>query len=142
MLLFVSDFLIFSNESTSSITISTSCVALTSSYSFFTNTLFSLFLFTFVRVTRVELSGESSVYKYTPEYVITHLSEESLENRIRLLEGYSILYIQVPSVTEYSEGQGQEYRSRQLIKCYIIIIYLVQSHSSGLLLVYQEYDLV
>jgi len=48
-----------------------------------------------VRATRVELLGESSVYKYTLKYVTTHLPENSLENRIRLLEEYSILYIQV-----------------------------------------------
>ena len=41
---FVSDFLIFSNKSTLSITISTTCVALISSHSFFTNTLFFLSL--------------------------------------------------------------------------------------------------
>jgi len=42
---------------------------------------------TFVRVTRVELLGESSVYKYTLEYITAHLPEESSENRIRLLKG-------------------------------------------------------
>ena len=66
----------------------------------------------FVRVTGVELPGESSVYKYTPEYVTTHLPGESSENRIRLLEGYSTLYIQVPLATECPKGQGQECRSR------------------------------
>ena len=75
-----------------------------------------------IRVTRVELPGEFSVYKYTPEYVITHLPEESSENRIRLLEGYSTLYIQVPLAIKCPKDQGQKYRSRQLIKCYIIII--------------------
>jgi len=47
----------------------------------------------FVRTTGVELPGESSVYKYALEYVTTHLLEEFSENRIRLLEEYSILYI-------------------------------------------------
>jgi len=75
-----------------------------------------------IRVTRVELPGEFSVYKYTPEYVTTHLPGESSENRIRLLERYSILYIQVPLATECPKGQGQKCRSRQLIKCYVIII--------------------
>jgi len=70
----------------------------------------------------VELLGESSVYKYTLEYVTTHLLEESSENRIRLLEGYSTLYIQVLLAIECSKGQDQECRSRQLIKCYVIII--------------------
>jgi len=46
-----------------------------------------------MRATRVELPGEFSVYKYIPEYVITHLLGEFSENRIRLLEEYSILYI-------------------------------------------------
>jgi len=41
---FAFDFLIFSNKFTSLITISAICVALTSSYSFFTNTLSLLFL--------------------------------------------------------------------------------------------------
>jgi len=41
----------------------------------------------FVRATRVELPEEFSVYKYTLEYVITHLLGEFLENRMRLLEG-------------------------------------------------------
>jgi len=76
----------------------------------------------FVRTTGVELPGESSVYKYALEYVTTHLLEEFSENRIRLLEGYSILYIQVSLTIECSKGQGQECRSRQLIKCYVIII--------------------
>jgi len=39
-----------------------------------------------VRATGAELLGESSVYKYTPEYVTTHLPEESSENRMRLPE--------------------------------------------------------
>ena len=64
-----------------------------------------------VKVTRAELPGESSVYKYTPEYITTHLPEESSENRMRLLEGYSILYI-----LAIEHPEGQEYRSRQLIK--------------------------
>jgi len=59
-----------------------------------------------MRATRVELLGESSVYKYTLEYVITHLSEESSKNRMRLLEGYFTLYIQVPLATECPKGQG------------------------------------
>jgi len=75
-----------------------------------------------VRVTGVELSEKSSVYKYTPKYVTIHLLGESLENRMRLLEEYSILYIQVPLAIEYFKGQGQEYRSRQLINYYLIII--------------------
>jgi len=33
-----------------------------------------------------ELPGESSVYKYTLEYVTTHLPEEFSKNRMRLLE--------------------------------------------------------
>jgi len=70
----------------------------------------------------VKLLGEFLVYKYTLEYITTHVLGESSENRIRLLEGYSILYIQIPLATEYSVDQGQKYRSRQLIKCYIIII--------------------
>jgi len=41
----------------------------------------------FVRATRVELPGESSVYEYTLEYVTTYLLEEFLENRMKLLEG-------------------------------------------------------
>ena len=57
-----------------------------------------------VRVTRAGLPGEFS------------------ENRIKLLEVYFILYIQVPLATEHSKGQGQKCRSRQLIKCYVIII--------------------
>ena len=44
-----------------------------------------------VRVTGVELQEEFSVYKYTLEYVTTHLLGESSENRMRLLKGYSIL---------------------------------------------------
>ena len=44
-----------------------------------------------VRVTGVELQEEFSVYKYTLEYVTTHLLVESSENRMRLLKGYSIL---------------------------------------------------
>jgi len=46
-----------------------------------------------MRATGVELPGESSVYKYTLEYVTTHLPGESSENRMKLLGGYSILYI-------------------------------------------------
>ena len=57
-----------------------------------------------MRVTRVKLPGESS------------------ENRMRLLKGYSTLYIQVPLATERSKDQGQECKSRQLIKYYVIII--------------------
>ena len=75
-----------------------------------------------MRVTGVELPGEFSVYNYTLEYVTTHLLEKSLENRIRLLEGYFILYIQVLLAIECSKGQDQECRSRQLIKGYVIII--------------------
>jgi len=56
-----------------------------------------------MRVTRVELPGEFSVYKYTPEYVTTHLPGEFSENRIRLLEGYSTLYIQIFLAIEHSE---------------------------------------
>jgi len=73
-------------------------------------------------MTRAELLGEYSVYKYTPEYVTTHLPGEYSENRMRLLEGYSTLYIQVSLATECPEDQGQECRSRQLIKYYIIIV--------------------
>jgi len=73
-------------------------------------------------VTRAELPGEYSVYKYTLEYVTTYLPEEYSENRIRLLEEYSILYIQVPLATEYPEDWGQECRSKQLIKYYVIIV--------------------
>jgi len=75
-----------------------------------------------MRATRAELLGKSSDYKYTLEYVITHFPEKSSENKIRLLEGYSILYIQVFLAMEHSKGQSQEYRSRQLIKYYVIII--------------------
>jgi len=58
-----------------------------------------------MRVIRVEwLLGEFLVYNYTLEYVTTYLLEESLENRIRLLERYSILYIQVLLAAEYSKG--------------------------------------
>jgi len=39
-----------------------------------------------MRVTGAELPGESSVYKYTLEYVTTYLLEKSSKNRIRLLE--------------------------------------------------------
>ena len=73
-------------------------------------------------MTRVELPGEFSVYKYTLEYVTTHLPEEFSENRMRLLEEYSILYIQVSLAIEHSKDQGQKCRSKQLIKCYVIII--------------------
>ena len=72
-----------------------------------------------VRATGVELPRESLVYIYTPEYVTTHLLGEFSENRIRLLEEYSTLYT---LATEHPKGQGQECRSRQLIKCYVIII--------------------
>ena len=41
---------------------------------------------------------------------------------MRLLEGYSILYIQVSLAMEHPKDQGQECRSRQLVKCYVIII--------------------
>jgi len=75
-----------------------------------------------IRVTEVELPEETLVYKYTLEYVTTHLLKESSENRMRFLKGYSILYIQVPLAIEYPKDQGQEYRSRQLIKYYVIII--------------------
>ena len=75
-----------------------------------------------MRVTRVKLPGESLVYKYTLECVTTHLLGESSENRMRLLKGYSTLYIQVPLATERSKDQGQECKSRQLIKYYVIII--------------------
>jgi len=57
-----------------------------------------------VRVIGAELLGESLDYKYTPEYITTHLPEESLENRMKLLERYSILYIQVLLATEHSKG--------------------------------------
>ena len=73
-------------------------------------------------MTGVELPGESSVYKYTLEYVTTYLLGESLKNRMRFLERYSILYIQVPLAIEHPKDQGQEYKSRQLMKCYVIII--------------------
>jgi len=75
-----------------------------------------------VRATGVKLLGESSVYKYTLEYITTHIPGEFSENRIRLLEGYSILYIQVLLAMERPIDQGQKYRNRQLIKCYVIII--------------------
>ena len=70
----------------------------------------------------MELPEESSVYKYTLEYVTTHLLEEFSKNRIRLLKECSILYIQVLLAMKCSKDQGQKYRSRQLIKYYIIII--------------------
>jgi len=73
-------------------------------------------------MTVAKLLGEYSVYKYTPEYVITHLPEEYSENRIRLLKGYFILYIQVPLAIEYPEDWSQECRSKQLIKYYVIIV--------------------
>ena len=57
-----------------------------------------------VRATGVKLPRESSVYKYTPKYITTYLLGKSLENRIRFLKGYSILYIQVPLATECSKG--------------------------------------
>jgi len=46
-----------------------------------------------VRATRAKLPGRSLVYKYTPEYVTTHLPGESLENRMRLLitNGYLLI---------------------------------------------------
>jgi len=75
-----------------------------------------------MKATRVELLEESSVYNYTLEYVTTHLLEEFSENRIKFLEEYSILYIQVPLAMECPKDQGQKHKSRQLIKCYIIII--------------------
>jgi len=59
-----------------------------------------------VRATRVKLLGESSVYKYTLEYITTHIPGEFSENRIRLLEGYSILYIQVLLAIEHPIDQG------------------------------------
>jgi len=65
-----------------------------------------------VRVTGVELPGEFSVYKYTPEYVTTHLPEKFSENRMRLLERYSTLYIQVPLAIKCPKDQDQECRSR------------------------------
>jgi len=46
-----------------------------------------------MRVIRVELPGESLVYNYTLEHVTTHLVGEFSENRMKLLERYSILYI-------------------------------------------------
>ena len=52
-------------------------------------------------MTGVELPGVSSVYKYTLEYLTTHLPEEFSENRIRLLKEYFILYIQVFLTTEH-----------------------------------------
>ena len=52
----------------------------------------------------MKLLGESSVYNYTLEYVTTHLPGKSLENRMRLLEEYSILYMQVPLAMECSKG--------------------------------------
>jgi len=61
-----------------------------------------------MRVTGVELLEESSVYKYTLEYITTHLPEESSENRMRLLEGYSTLCIQVPLVMEHPKGQSYD----------------------------------
>ena len=70
----------------------------------------------------MKLLGESSVYKYTLEYITTHIPGEFSENRIRLLEEYSILYIQVLLATECPIDQGQKCRNRQLIKCYVIII--------------------
>ena len=57
-----------------------------------------------VRVTRVKLPGESLVYKYTLECITTHLPGESSENRMKLLEGYSTLYIQVPLAIECPKG--------------------------------------
>jgi len=75
-----------------------------------------------MRVTRTKLPGESLVYKYTLEYITTYFLGESSKNRMRLLKGYSILYIQVFLATEYPKNQGQKCRSRQLIKYYIIII--------------------
>jgi len=65
-----------------------------------------------VRATGVELLGESSGYNYTLEYITTHLPGESSENKMRFLEGYSTLYIQVPLATEHPKGQGQKCRSR------------------------------
>jgi len=53
-----------------------------------------------MKATGVELLGEFSVYKYTLEYIITYLLEEFSENRMGLLKGYSILYIQVLLATE------------------------------------------
>ena len=50
------------------------------------------------------------------------LLRKSSENRMKLLKKYSTLYIQVSLATECPKGQGQECRSRQLIKCYVIII--------------------
>ena len=75
-----------------------------------------------MRATGVELPEEFSVYNYTLEYVTTLLPGEFSENRIKLLEVYFILYIQVPLATEHSKGQDQECKSRQLIKYYVIII--------------------
>ena len=49
------------------------------------------------------------------------LLRKSSENRMKLLKKYSTLYIQVSLATECPKGQGQ-CRSRQLIKCYVIII--------------------
>jgi len=68
-----------------------------------------------MRATRVELSGEFSVYKYALGYVTTYLPREFSENRMKLLEEYSILYIQVSLTIEHSKGQGWEYRSEATI---------------------------
>ena len=57
-----------------------------------------------MKATRAKLLGESLVYKYALEYVITHLPGKFLENRMRFLEGYSILYIQVPLTMEYPKS--------------------------------------
>jgi len=59
-----------------------------------------------MRVIRAELPGEFLVYKYTLEYITTYLLGESSENRMRLLKGYSILYIQVLLATEYPKDRG------------------------------------
>jgi len=61
-----------------------------------------------MRATKVELTGESLVYKYVLEYIITYLPKKSSENRIRLLEEYSI---RVSLTTEYPKDQDQKCRS-------------------------------
>ena len=56
----------------------------------------------------MKLLEEFSVYNYTLEYITIYFLGEFSENRMRLLEGYSILYIQVSLAIEYPKDQNQD----------------------------------
>jgi len=61
-----------------------------------------------IKATKVKLLEEFSVYNYTLEYITIYFLGEFSENRMRLLEGYSILYIQVFLAIEYPKDQNQD----------------------------------